>query len=55
MNLPPQAPPVTRYPAVIPGQQFLTGPGLTASQSFCDHLTGLAQQMCIAAEYGVPT
>jgi hypothetical protein len=53
MNLPVQAPPVTRDPRLILETSYLGGSGLTVSQSICDNLTGLAQQMCIATEYGV--
>ena len=54
MNLPVQAPPVTRDPRLITEKPGLGGgPGLTPSQSVSDNLTGLAQQMCVATEYGV--
>ena len=53
MNLPVQAPPITRDPRLCAAGQPPSTDGVTASQSVCDHLTGLAQQMCIATEYGV--
>jgi len=53
MNLPVQAPPVMRDPRLILENPYLGESGLQASQSICDNLTGLAQQMCVAAEYGV--
>lgn len=52
MYLPLQAKPVARklfVPAEMPG---LGGAGVTASQSSCDYLTGLARQMCYSTEYG---
>lgn len=53
MNLPLQAWPVTRDPRLVLGKPALGSTGVTAAQSACDNLTGLAQQMCIATEYGV--
>lgn len=51
MKLPAQSPPVVR--GILPGQAVQTGSGVGASQTVCDRLTGLAQQMCYAVEYGI--
>jgi hypothetical protein len=37
------------------GQGYENAVGLEAAQTVCDKLTGLAQQMCYAVEYGVNT
>lgn len=50
-RLPDQAPPISREKQNKDG--YLGQPGVAASQSACDGLTGLAQQMCYATEYGV--
>jgi hypothetical protein len=52
MKLPLQAPPVTRDPRLASGKASPGGAGVTASQSACDNLTGLAQQMCLNLIYG---
>jgi len=52
--LPVQAPPVGRrtggWPHSGPGR---AGAGVEAAGNACEDLTGLAQQMCLAAIYGV--
>jgi hypothetical protein len=35
------------------GQGYENSAGIEAAQTVCDNLTGLAQQMCYAVEYGV--
>ena len=35
------------------GRGYEDSAGVEAAQSVCDNLTGLAQQMCYAVEYGV--
>jgi hypothetical protein len=51
MRLPNQSPPVLRHPSATHALQ--TGVGAVASQTACDHLRGMAQQMCYAVKYGV--
>jgi hypothetical protein len=51
LRLPPQSPPVSRERAAC--REFDGTPGVEPAQSVCDSLTGLAQQMCYAVEYGV--
>jgi hypothetical protein len=58
MNLPIQSPPVSRQ--ILSGQNQDAGAaaqnsqeGVTPSATPCDHLRGLAQQMCYAVKYGV--
>ncbi len=53
MELPIQSPPVVRTAAGQGGRTSENGAGVEASQSACDGLTGLAQQMCYAVMYGV--
>jgi len=50
LRLPVQAA-VSRQP--MSGQGNQNGTGVEAAQTDCDNLTGLAQQMCYAAQYGV--
>ena len=50
--LPVQAPPVGRRPGAWHAGRG-TGPGVAAAGNACQDLTGLAQQMCYAAIYGV--
>jgi hypothetical protein len=38
---------------LMPGQGYVNTAGIEAAQTVCDNLTGLAQQMCYAVEYGV--
>ena len=38
---------------LMPGQGYVNAAGVEAAQTVCDNLTGLAQQMCYAVEYGV--
>lgn len=49
--MPPQNPGVPRELVTARGDH--DAPGIGPSQTVCDHLTGLAQQMCYAVEYGV--
>ncbi len=35
------------------GQGYENSAGVEAAQSVCDNLTGLAQQMCYAVDYGI--
>lgn len=51
LRLPKQSPPVSRE--IVTGQCYETVAGIEAAQTVCDNLTGLAQQMCYALEYGV--
>ncbi len=51
LRLPVQSPPVSRE--FVTGQGHQNAAGVEAAQSVCDNLTGLAQQMCYATEYGV--
>ena len=56
MNPPIQSPPVSRQPLVNQSQGAAaqsSQAGVTPSASACDHLRGLAQQMCYAVKYGV--
>jgi hypothetical protein len=57
MNLPIQSLPVTREIVAREPQNMSaqdgSQPGVLASQTACDGLTGLARQMCYAVEYGV--
>jgi hypothetical protein len=53
MKLPAQRPPVGRDPGEDNGGTRRDGAGVYPSQSACDGLTGLAQQMCYAVTYGV--
>jgi hypothetical protein len=53
MNLPVQSAPVVRGLVSQGGRTGESGTGVEASQSACDGLTGLAQQMCYALEYGI--
>jgi len=57
MNPPIQAPPVSREPVTNQSQQGVAAQqsraGVMPSQTPCDHLRGLAQQMCYAVKYGV--
>jgi len=50
LRLPVQAA-VSRELAASQGYENLVG--VEAAQTVCDNLTGLAQQMCYAVEYGV--
>jgi hypothetical protein len=55
MNPPIQSPPVSRQPLPSQGQGAAaqnSQPGVTPSATPCDHLRGLAQQMCYAVKYG---
>ena len=54
MKLPAQSPPVGRSLWHDRGGGRQHGAGVEASQTACDGLTGLAQQMCYAVSYGVP-
>jgi len=38
---------------LIAGRGYENSAGVEAAQSACDNLTGLAQQMCYAVEYGI--
>ena len=51
LKLPVQSQPVTRD--APQGQGHENPVGIAASQTVCDGLTGLAQQMCYAVAYGV--
>jgi hypothetical protein len=51
MQLPVQSPPV--YRELLLNQFQLGEGGIEPSQSACDSLTGMAQQMCYALEYGI--
>ena len=53
MKLPAQSPPVGRSTWDGSGGGRHDGAGVQASQTSCDGLTGLAQQMCYAVGYGV--
>ena len=53
MKLPVQSAPVLRSVIDQNGQTSQGNGGVEASQSACDGLTGLAQQMCYAAIYGI--
>lgn len=53
LRLPVQNPPVSRNP--VTSASWDSRAGVAASQTVCDNLTGLAQQMCYAVEYGVST
>jgi hypothetical protein len=53
MKLPAQRPPVGRTVWHGSGGAQRGGPGVLASQTGCEGLTGLAQQMCYAVRYGV--
>lgn len=53
MKLPAQRPPVRRRDGPGEPRQGRERAGITPSQSTCDGLTGLAQQMCFAVNYGV--
>jgi len=53
MKLPIQSAPVLRSATDQSGQTSQSSGGVEASQSACDGLTGLAQQMCYAAIYGI--
>jgi hypothetical protein len=53
MKLPIQSPPVLRNVTGQNGPASQGNGGVEASQSACDGLTGLAQQMCYAAIYGI--
>ena len=49
--LPIQSPPVSRE--LMTRQGYENEAGVEAAQTVCDKLTGMAQQMCYALEYGV--
>jgi len=51
LRLPVQSQPVTRDAPQVQGHENAVG--IAASQTVCDGLTGLAQQMCYAVAYGV--
>lgn len=51
LRLPIQSPPVSRE--LTARQGYESDAGVEAAQSACDKLTGMAQQMCYALEYGV--
>jgi hypothetical protein len=51
LRLPAQCPPVPRE--LVAGFGRESGGGVEVSQTACDRLTGLAQQMCYAVEYGI--
>lgn len=51
LRLPVQSPPVSRELAGGHGREC--DGGIEAAQTACDRLTGLAQQMCYATEYGI--
>jgi hypothetical protein len=54
MELPTQSPPV--YRELLTNQANLNEVGgVEAAQSVCDGLTGTAQQICYALEYGIST
>jgi hypothetical protein len=58
MTLPEQRPPVIRTLLTSEANQPAARmeeahTGVTPSQTRCDHLTGMAQQMCYASLYGV--
>jgi hypothetical protein len=58
MRLPTQSPPISRElrnSAAVGNGFGVEGSrtGVIPAQTVCDHLTGLAQQMCYAVEYGV--
>jgi hypothetical protein len=53
MMLPAQSSPVGRRLWDDSGGGRRDGAGVEASQTSCDGLTGLAQQMCYAVSYGV--
>jgi hypothetical protein len=51
LMLPIQSPPVSRE--LMTRQGYENEAGIEAAQTACDKLTGMAQQMCYALEYGV--
>lgn len=53
MKLPAQSAPVGRGLWDDSAGRRQDGAGVIASQTACDGLTGLAQQMCYAVSYGV--
>jgi hypothetical protein len=53
MKLPAQSPPIGRGVSSEGGRTVSHEVGVRTSQTACDGLTGLAQQMCYAVTYGV--
>lgn len=51
LKFPIQSPPVSRE--LMTRQGYENEAGVEAAQTVCDKLTGMAQQMCYALEYGV--